>query len=221
MEIELGKPVVGSDGRRLGDVDGLVLDSATRELRQIVLREKTFLAEERVVDRSLIARVDPDATVHLTIGSEQIEQLPLFAEDEYVLPKEQEELRHLPQDWIAEFSEPPLLLWGPTSVLQRRQGAETREVPETIETPSNLPPGNVSITGETQVISSDGQSLGTVHEAVYDAKGDIEAIVIRAGILFSRHTRIPADWIESITSDTILLRVSTDEAQRRAGLAES
>jgi sporulation protein YlmC with PRC-barrel domain len=110
VEIELGKPVIGSDGRKVGHIDGLVLDRTSKELRQVVLREKAFLTEERAVDRSLIAQVDTDGKVHLTFSSEQVGRLPLFAEDEYVLPREEEELRHLPHDWVCGFNQPPLLL---------------------------------------------------------------------------------------------------------------
>lgn len=211
MEIELGKPVVGSDGKHVGDVDGLVLDSKTGELQQLVVREGTMLKHERAVDRDAIARVDPNGAIHLTIDSEMFARLPRFVEEEFVLPRETDELRHLPQGWTSGYGQYPVLLWGPTSVLARGESGAG-----TVETPATLPLGDVEINGQTEVLGSDGESLGTVDELISGTDGTITSLVVKEGILFHHRIRVPVDWIASIRSNQVELRLNAAEAKQRA-----
>lgn len=75
MHIELGRPVMSRDGKRIGTVDQLVLDPATREVQAIIVHRGWLLSEDRIVDRALIDAVAPDGTVWLSVEAEQTKEL--------------------------------------------------------------------------------------------------------------------------------------------------
>lgn len=221
MEIELGKPVVSSDGKHVGDVDGLVLDIEREDLQQLVIRKETVLNEERTVHRRLVERVDQAGAVHLRISSEMFERLPRFVEERFILPRETDDLRYPPQGWTSGDTEYPLLLWGPTSILVRRQpGARSASPPGATKMPTTLPQGEVEINGQTEVLGSDGESLGTVDEIISDASGNINGLVVKEGIIVQHRMRVPVDWIASIWSNQVELSLPAAEAKQRAEAAE-
>ncbi len=221
VEIELGKPVVSSDGKHVGDVDGLVLDIEREDLQQLVVRKETVLNEERAVHRRSVARVDQDGAVHLTINSEMFERLPRFVEETFILPRETDELRYPPHEWTSGYGQYPVLLWGPTSILVRHQpGVRPVSPPGATKMPTTLPLGEVEINGQTEVIGSDGESLGTVDEIISDASGNITGLVIKEGILVQHRIRVPVEWIASIWSNQVELSLTAAEVKQRAGPVE-
>ncbi len=221
MEIELGKPVVSSDGRRVGDVAGLVLDVEREDLKQLVVRTATVLDEERTVHRRQVERVDHDGTVHLKISSEMFERLPRFVEETFILPREIDDLRYPPQGWTSGDTELPLLLWGPTSILVRRQPGERPIAPPgATKMPTTLPLGEVEINGQTEVLGSDRESIGTVDEIISDAAGNITGLVVKEGIIVQHRMRVPVDWIASIWSNQVELSLTAAEAKQRAEAGE-
>lgn len=221
MEIELGKPVVSSDGKHVGDVDGLVLDIEREDLQQLVVRKETVHNEEYVVHWRSIARVHQDGAVHLTINSETFERLPRFVEERFILPRGMDDLRYLPHGWTSGDFQYPVLLWGPTSILIRRQpGDRTVSRPGATEMPTTLPAGEVEINEQTEVIGCDGESLGTVDEIISDASGNITGLVVKGGILVHHRIRVPVEWIASIWSNQVELSLTAAEVKQRAGPIE-
>ena len=63
MDIELGKPVVSSDGKRIGTVDRLIVDPRTWELDELIVQRGLWLSEDRIVERGFIDHVAEDGTV--------------------------------------------------------------------------------------------------------------------------------------------------------------
>lgn len=220
VEIELGKPVVSSDGKHVGDVDGLVLDIEREDLEQLVVRKETALNDERAVQRRFVARIDQDGSVHLTIGSEAFEQLPRFVEERFILPRSMDDLRYLPHGWTSGDNEYPLLLWGPTSILIRRPPGDRPSRPRATEMPTTLPEGEVEINEQTEVIGCDGESLGTVDEIISDANGNVTGLVVKEGILVQHQIRVPVEWIASIWSNQVELGLTAAEAKQRAEAGE-
>ncbi len=220
MEIELGKPVVSKDGDKVGTVDRLVLDADTKEIRQFLMKQGAILTEDRIVDMPLVARVDPDGTVHLDISTAMVNELPPFARERYIEPTD-EQLEGIPIGWSGAATGAPLLL-GPTYL---GEGYDPRGPymepapmnPPVVETETNLREDSIVIGEGTDVVGRDGDKVGTVDEVIYDEDGNVAGFVVKAGTLFHHDVRIPADWVEAVTSDTVRLRVTADEAERQAG----
>src|SRR4051812_21667120 len=64
MNVELGSPVLDSSGKKLGDVDGIVVDAGTKRARAIVVNTGLFGRSRHIVELSAISSSD-DAGLHL------------------------------------------------------------------------------------------------------------------------------------------------------------
>ena len=218
MDLELGKPVVSSDGEKVGSVDRLVFDANTRELRQIIVHQGTFLTRDRIVDRPMIDHVDDDGTVHLDATASVVDQLPEFVEANFLIPAE-DELRWFPHAWVNSgggVGAP--ILYGPGELGQGydQHGGLFEPAPlnpPTEEVRSNIGEDTVTLDRGTNVVDRDGEKIGTVDDVIYDEDGAIAGFVVKAGLLFHHDLRIPAEWVESMSPASVRLKVSADEAE--------
>lgn len=218
MDLELGKPVVSSDGQQIGKVDRLVFDANTRELRQIIVHQGAFLSKDRIVDRPMIEMVDADGTVHLNATAQMVEQLPEFVEANFIIPQE-DQLRWFPHAWVNSgggVGAP--ILFGPGVVGQGYDAHgglfEAAPLdPPVEEVRSNLREDSVVLDRGTNVVDRDGEKIGTVDDVIYDENGAIAGFVVKAGFLFHHDVRIPAEWVDSMDPASVRLKVSADEAE--------
>ncbi|HUY98782.1 MAG TPA: PRC-barrel domain-containing protein [Thermomicrobiaceae bacterium] len=218
MDLELGKTVVSSDGEKVGRVDRLVFDANTKELRQFIVHQGTFLTSDRIVDRPMIDHVDDDGTVHLNAPAAVVEQQPEFVVAEFLIPTE-DELRWFPHAWVNSgggVGAP--ILYGPGELGQGYDQHGGLFEPAPLNPPqeevrSNLAEDSVMLDRGTNVVDRDGEKVGTVEDVIYDENGAIAGFVVKAGFLFHHDVRIPADLVESMSPASVRLKVSADEAE--------
>jgi sporulation protein YlmC with PRC-barrel domain len=228
MHIELGRPVMSRDGKRIGTVDQLVLDPATREVQAIIVHRGLLLTEDRIVDRALIDAVAPDGTVWLSLDAEQAEQLPQFVETEFVRLTA-DEAATLPYVWPSggglgtvpfvwgtpvsgpSVPEPRLAQFDPTG---GTLPSSPPPVAKPVETASNLPAEAVRIDRGTAVVASDGTRLGKVEHVHLNEDGEIVSLAVDPGLFGGESLHIPAAWIASVTEDEIRLAVDAATARR-------
>lgn len=221
MELGLGKRVISRDGHHVGQVDGLVLDSQTRDIDSFIVRSGVLLEHDRIVSRTLIDQIAPDGTVSLTLTAGEVHTLPEFLEEEFITAKP-DELEDLPGAWVATGTAQPAVYWGTGSEIPTDTRGEPlyRVAPLTppeVEVESNLPTEDVVIDTGTTVIGSDGRKLGNVDELVYAADGRVTGFVVRAGFLFHHDLTVPAEWIESIGEAHVRLRLTADQVREQQG----
>lgn len=229
MHIELGRPVMSRDGKRIGTVDQLVLDPNTREVQAIIVHRGWLLSEDRIVDRELIDAVAPDGTVWLTLDAERTGELPLFIEAEFVRLTA-EEAASLPYVWPSGGGLGPIpLLWGTparepvvpdlgAAPYEPGGGTLPSSVPPItppVEVESSLPQEAVRIDRGTAVIASDGERLGKVEHVHLNEDGEIVSLAVDPGLFGGEHLHIPAEWIAEITEDAVRLSVDAVTARRR------
>lgn len=222
MDIELGKPVVTEDGKQIGSVDALIFDPRSKELVQLLVKQGSLLSKDRIAAIQEIANIDQDGTVHLSIPSTMADQLPPFVEREVVEIKPNEYPTLPPA--FAGGSGGNMLYWGigtpglgydPTSSFFEPAPINP---PET-EMRSNIDESLVMIKSGTDVVGSDGDKVGTVDQVLYNEDGELTGFVVKAGFLFHHDVQIPANWIDTVTSDKVRLNVTSDEAQHAGGHA--
>lgn len=221
--IELGKPVVSRDGKRIGSVDRLVLDADTREVTAVIVHQGLLLTRDRIVERALIEQIDEDGTVHLSLTAEEADQLPIFIEAEFqrLTPEEARELPYV----LPGTAGITALLWAkpvPGAAVPEVGTPIPVPVPEAVP-PSpavtverNLPPDTLVIGRGTAVQTHDGKVVGDVEEVVLNDDGEVAAVLVRVGWLGRRRLRIPRAWIASVTEETITLsvdRAALEQAQ--------
>jgi uncharacterized protein YrrD len=225
MDIELGKPVIASDGENVGEVERLIVDAEAKVVREFLIKEGTFVSTDRVVDIELISRIDDDG-VHLNVASDQIESLPAFVEERYSTPADHQ-ISEMPQAWIgaAGGAGGGPLLWGAAGPGRGEPGQGSMFEPATVpggesSTESPLDQGSVVIEEGTNVIDVDDESVGSVAEVHYDTNGRISGFLVKSGTIFTTDIHIPLKWVDSMQPDSIRLAVTAEQAEN-AGRVDS
>lgn len=220
MDIELGKPVVSSDGKRIGTVDRLVVDPGTWELDEFIVHRGFLLSEDRIIERGFVDRIDEDGIVHLGIRAAEAEQLPRFVEERYIVPTS-DNLGRMPAMISTGGSDPNTILWrtdfrghdfqhAPRSLFE----TPTTSTP-TFEVRSNLPFEDVTIDRGTAVDGSDGKKVGMIEDLLY-TDGRINGLTVQTGVVAHQILELPIEWVESATQERVRLNISADEARRTA-----
>jgi len=224
MYLQLGKPVVSSDGVHLGTVDRLILDPDMKGFREFIVHRGVLFAEDRLVEEQFIAGVDEDGTVRLTVSAEEERRLPLFAAHEYIAPTG-EAFQTGPYP-IGTASGPTVLLRstytgsGYQSVTRGLGEPAPAEGP-TMEMRSNLPDDAAAVGAHTEVISSDARRIGTVDEIVYDEDGEIQELIVKAGFFTHHPVRVARKDIASLTHDEVRLAIPLAAVEATGTAAQS
>jgi len=85
MQLDMGSHVRTSDDKDAGKVKRIIFDGDSMTVRQFVVDEGIFFAEERMVDIGHVDRIDDDHTVHLKLTEAQVDGLPPYVHEE-VMP---------------------------------------------------------------------------------------------------------------------------------------
>jgi uncharacterized protein YrrD len=213
--IELGWDVYSSDGRKIGSVDRLVLNSQNQHLEQLVVDEGIF-STGKLIDLDLVDRVE-DKKVVLSLATAQAEQLPDFVSTQFVdAPVE---------TWAGYSSVAPgtlgaghILYGGPLLGAGFPGAAGAAYVDDVGATPvvenvRNLPEQDVVVDAGSDVVGADGKKVGTVDRVLYGQDGAVQGIVVKAGFLFKHEVTIPGDWVAEVDDDRIWLTVPAEEVR--------
>jgi uncharacterized protein YrrD len=219
--IELEKPVISRDGEEIGKVDGLIVDRDSMTISEFLIKEGTFISTERIVEIALITRVDDDGAIHLSVDSDDVDNLPPFVEDRYVAPGDHE-IETMPQGWVSGAGG-GVLFWGPAGPARGEPGQGTMFEPASPNPTPREPDPLVTeheaiIEHGMNVVDRNDDSLGTVEEVLYDAGDKITGFRVDGG-WFSNDVIIRMNMVDTIHSDGVKLSVTADEA-RSAGSVE-
>lgn len=224
MDIQLEKPVLGNDGEQIGTVDGLIVDKETYKVREFMVREGTILTTDRIVDVSKVERLDEDGTVHLAIRSDEAESLPPFVETQYHKPTN-DEINMMPPVWAATGAGSGPLFWAPAGAGRADPGEGSMFEPA----PANPGPyeperpvdqESVVVDEGTNVVGSDGESVGTVEEVHYDDAGEIAGFTVTSGVVFTKKIDVPIRWVDDIRPDAVQLNLGADKAESEGAVQE-
>jgi uncharacterized protein YrrD len=213
--IELGWDVYTRDGRKIGSVDRLVLNSQNQHLEQLVVDEG-ILSTGKLIDIDLVDRVEGKRVV-LSLATAQAEQLPNFVSTQFVdAPAE---------TWAGYSSVAPgtigagrVLYGGPLVGAGYPGSAAPAYVDDVgaapvVENVRNLPEQDVVVDSGSDVVGADGKKVGTVDRVLYGQDGVVESVVVKAGFLFKHEVTIPGDLIAEIDEDRIRLSVAAEEVR--------
>ena len=228
MQVELGAKVVAQDGAEIGKVDRIVIDPQSREVIEIITHKGIFSHEDRIIERGFIAAAD-DETVQLNIAAAKVNELPIFASADYIMPEESWDAVMWPaQGEEYGYTTTASEAWmGGGSVLgetspgsgqySRLTGGSMgayQLTDTTMEVQSNLPENAVVLEKGTDVVASDGKKLGHLDDLAYDSEGVLTGLHIRSGILRHHETLAPASLIQSMTHERVNLNVDAATARR-------
>lgn len=213
--IELGREVDSSDGKKLGKVDRLVLNSENQRLEQIVV-DKGFFSTGKLIDLDLVDHVDADRVV-LTLTAAQAERLPEFVATQFV-DAPAEAWTGYPGPAPAGFGAGGLLYAGPLAGAAYPGGAgslfgDTIPPDAVVENVRNIPEQDVVVGSGSDVVGADGKKVGTVDRVLYGEDGTVQGVVVKSGFLFKHDVTIPGEWVAELDDDRITLSVPADEVR--------
>lgn len=207
MRISIGDEVRTIDGHHAGNIDKLILDPTTRDVKRAVLRKGTLFPHDVEVPLdALERRTDGQAILNRT--RDQLQDLPEFNEAEYT---EWPSMRETPWGypsaallWPAAYPFPSVPYEAPDRAALE-VGREVEEAHRRFELE------NAVIDQGSDVISRDGQKVGEVDRLSVDTEsGRPVAVVVRRGFIFTKDVSIPGDAIAAVENGAVYLNVDAD-----------
>jgi uncharacterized protein YrrD len=204
MDISINAKVFCSDGE-CGHVSSVLIDPIVRKVTHLIVKERGFLGQERMVPVELIHDSHVEK-IQLSIDRETFHALENFLSFKYVRGEDPFEV-YMPQHYYLH----PYML--PDSEADYEPDAYYTRV-------ENIPPNELAIRHGADVYARDGH-IGKVDELLVSPTTEkISHIVLQERHLWDRkHISIPVSEIERIEVDGIYLNLTIDEVDELPAIA--
>jgi len=216
MRIEFGVPVFGVGSKRLGEVDGLVVNAGTKRASAILVDAGLFDRSKHMIAVSAVTGSDRDG-LHLDEPATTSEASSQTLDSEEVS--------------IAQRVDPPVE-FVPAGGVGGPVYADTEAAPgkypddssffelapidpRVVEVESNLGANEVVLGKETHAISSDQERLGNVIAFELGDLGLVDSITVSEGLVFKERSTFPLTEIEEFGTNTVHLGVTRSAAEAR------
>lgn len=202
------------EGKKVGELDRVVIDPHGGEVTHIVIRRGFIFNEDKVAPVEMISRTDDDE-VRLNVTADQLKQLPDYIEMHFVPLNQQERA----QRGMAGQDAPESVYWYPPAGLSPAMwgvgymGAIPTTgmypYPYRLDEKENIPKGSVALKEGARVIGRDGQDVGEVEKVLMeDEQNYVTHLLIGKGPLKGQRRLVPAAWIHRIKEDGVELSVT-------------
>jgi uncharacterized protein YrrD len=199
MKIDLGTDIVSSDGEKIGEVDGLVVDPRTGELRSVILRKGFFFPTDQIIPIESV-RDATDERVVVNFTKEDADAMTEYLSDQFLTP---------PAGYYGAMSG---VYWPVAPVYTTSAtgaGDETNNLLVDDQVEEEMP-GAVILTEGTLVVDQDGEDVGRITEIASDERGRVSGFRVEEGF-FRHHERyVPAHFIAA--ADDRVVTLSTTKA---------
>ncbi|HZP83364.1 MAG TPA: PRC-barrel domain-containing protein [Chthonomonadaceae bacterium] len=222
MQVELGARVYSRDDREIGVIKNLILDPESEQVKTVVI-EKGLLRHDDIEAPLEAVLVEAPNRARLTYTAEETQRLPRFDAARYTQAPAEQATR-LPGFPTAGLLTPSLYMASlpPTGIYPDiatilPEGAVETDNPERAEILRELDRQNAVIAAGSDVISQEGEKVGTVQSVTFDTQtGQPTALVVSRGLLFTEHVELPARAIVSVDDDTVYLNLTKAQLQQAA-----
>ena len=209
--IKLGDQVRTSDGHDVGNIDKLILDPSSGEVKAAVVRKGFILHDDVEVPLSAF-QAGSGGIVRLTYTADQVNELPRFSEGSYTTP---------PPGYVSPYGYPAGgLLWpvgwwpGTPPVSAPSYGSPDPVSREVAAGLRQQDWANAVIDEGSDVISRDGEKVGEIESVTIDpATGQPASLIVRKGFLFTEDLTLPAETISSVDDRVVYLTLDKAEAE--------
>jgi len=190
MDIAINAQVICVDGPG-GKTSHIILNPKTEIITHLVVQEKAFPFQERLVPVEMITESTPEH-IKLRCTKEQLGELQAFVDTEFI-----------PTD-LAGAGGASFMLWPYTA-------PESEVI--TIQH-EHTPPGELAIRQGLPVRATDG-SVGRIDDFLIDPLDQsITHLILQEGHLWGKKdVTIPVDQIKSIDEDAVYLNISKEEIE--------
>ena len=209
MQIEFGAPVFGVGGKRLGEVDGLVVNAGTKRASAILVDAGLFDRGKHMIGVSAVTRSDRDG-LHLDEPAAASEAASQTLDTEEVSMAQRVEP---PTEYIpAAGSRRASLRGRPAASGEFPDESSFFEIapldPPVVEVESNLGENEVVLGRETDAISSDHERLGNVVAFEIGEMGLVESVSVSEGLIFKERSTFPLTEIDELGTNAVHLRLT-------------
>ncbi len=207
-----GASVHTSDDVRIGDVHRLVADPRDGgRVTHIVVEKDTVLPEDKVIPVNLVATANPDR-VDLEADVDPSRLMPFEAADyvegyEYELQAGDADYEH-PAEALKSRRRRVIYWYGSTESPLSPLGTGNSETPSSGAVERYIPRDTIPLVKGTRARSVENIEVGKVQEVVTDDQGNATDLILDNGVLFKKHKRIPAHWVQSASEKGVQLAVS-------------
>jgi hypothetical protein len=216
MQIEFGTPVFAAGGKRLGDVDGLVVNAGTKRASAILVDAGLFDRGKHMIGVSAVTRSDQDGLYldEPATTSEAASQT-LDSEEVSLAQRVEPPTEFIPAAGVggAVYADAPE---APGKYPDESSFFEIAPLdPPVVEVESNLGENEVVLGKETHAISSDHERLGNVTAFELGDMGLVESVTVSEGLIFKERSTFPQTEIGELGTDAVYLRLTRSAAEAR------
>ena len=215
MQIEFGAPVFGVGGKRLGEVDGLVVNAGTKRASAILVDAGLFDRGKHMIGVSAITRSDQDG-LHLdepAATSEAAFADARFGRDiDCPASRTADGVHPRGGSRRASLRRHPCAVPGNTltKAASSNSPRSTRRWSRSSRTWAKTRSCSAS---ETHAISSDHERLGNVTAFELGDMGLVESITVSEGLIFKERHAFPLTEIDEFGTNAVHLRLTKSAAE--------
>jgi uncharacterized protein YrrD len=216
MEIEFGAPVFGVGGKRLGAVDGLVVNAGTKRASAILVDAGLFDRGKHMIGISAITRSDREG-LHLDepAATSEASSQTLDSEEVSLAQRVEPPVEFVPAGGVGgpvyADTEAPSGRYPDDSSFFELAPLD----PPVVEVESNLGANEVVLGKETHAISSDQERLGNVIAFELGDMGLVASVSVSEGLIVHERSTFPLTEIQEFGTNTVHLRVTKSDAEAR------
>ena len=216
MQIEFGAPVFGVGGKRLGEVDGLVVNAGTKRASAILVDAGLFDHGKHMIAVSAIMGSDQDG-IHLDepAATSEASSQTLDSEEVSIGQRVEPPTEYIPAAGVGGR------VYADTPAAAGKYPDESSFFelapldPPVVEVESNLGTNEVVLGNDTHAVSSDQERLGKVIAFELGDMGLVESVSVSEGLIFKERSRIPLSEIEEFGTNAVHLSVTRSAAEAR------
>lgn len=216
MHVEFGASVFGVGGKRLGDVNGVIVDAGTKRARAFLLTSGLFDSTRQMVDVTAIARADDDGLHLESTAATTDAESPILDSEEVALPvRNQEPTTFIPAAGVGGpvYADPPA---APGRYPDASSLFDIAPIdPPPVEIFSNLGENEVILGDDSHAISSDHHKVGKVVALRLGDREVVDAITVSEGFMFTRRTDFSLADIAEFGTDEVHLTLTKAQAESR------
>lgn len=207
MKYNYGTEIYSFGGKKVGELENVVIDPSTKEVTDLVARKGFLLTSDKVIPISLVMEAD-EGHIKLYDFKGSYDDLDDFIELHYVKVHNEEE-----EESSDEYGRKmvPLLAYMPAgyaglsyaNISRSSLGIEPQLV-------KNVPEGTKNISKGAHVLGMEGKHVGNVEEVIVEPESNtITHFVISKGLLFKDEKLIPASWVSGFDDHQLKLVVNS------------
>jgi uncharacterized protein YrrD len=216
MQVRFGEPVFGIGGKRVGEVDGLIVNAGTKRARAILVDTGLLGRAQHMVAISAITRSD-ERGLHLdTTGKRADTSSPVVESEEVAFSQRVEPpIEFVPAAGVGG----PVIADNPAVPGEYPDESSFFELapldPPPVEIESNLGENDVKLDKGTDVLSSDHHKIGQAVSFDLGDMGLIDRVTVSEGFILKRSAAFPLAEIGEFGTNEVHLRVDRAEAEKR------